>query len=190
MTIKRGLNKLIAVIIIFVGILLIEYLDLQNIEDEKLESFKFVRVVDGDTIIIEDEAGENTRVRLIGIDTPESVAQEAERNNEYGQMASDYLKDLLKDTDRVYLEYDISDDDQYDRTLAYVWLNDVDDTFDDSSIRESMLNAIIVENGYGIAKTYKPTVAHDFTLKELMYEAQSKKSGLWKYEGFIKLWQE
>ncbi|MBP5597382.1 MAG: thermonuclease family protein, partial [Pseudobutyrivibrio sp.] len=150
---------------------------------------KFVRTVDGDTIIVDDSTGANKRVRKIGIYTPESVAQEEERNNEYGIMASDYTKELLSKAGTIYLEYDIDSDDQYDRILAYVWLEDVDDTFNVENIKNSMVNAIIVENGYGIAKKYEPTVAHDDVLAELMAEANEENIGLWQYQGFRDLWK-
>ena len=158
-------------------------------EESNLDAVKFIRTVDGDTIIVEDASGEQKRVRMIGIDTPESVAQEEERNNEYGVMASDYTKKLLENTDKLYLEYDIDSDDQYDRILAYVWLEDVKDTFDEENIKNSMVNAIIVENGYGIAKTYHPTVAHDEFFHELMADADENNTGLWQYQGFRDLWK-
>ena len=160
-----------------------------NNQETNLDAVKFVRTVDGDTIIVEDSTGAHKRVRMIGIDTPESVAQEEERNNEYGVMASDYTKDLLSKAGTVYLEYDIDSDDQYDRVLAYVWLEDVDDTFNVENIKNSMVNAIIVENGYGIAKKYEPTVAHDDVLAELMAEANEENIGLWQYQGFRDLWK-
>lgn len=156
-------------------------------EESNLEAVKFIRTVDGDTIIVEDASGNQQRVRMIGIDTPESVAKE-ERNNEYGVMASDYTKQLFSDTDTVYLEYDIDDDDQYDRTLAYIWLQDVADTFDETNIEKYMVNAIIVKEGYGVAKRYEPTVAHDDTLQKLMNEARDDNTGLWQYQGFRELW--
>lgn len=158
-------------------------------DDSYLDKVKFVRAVDGDTIIVEDSGGSQNRVRLIGIDTPESVAAEEERNNEYGVMASDYTKELLSNIDTLYLEYDVDIDDQYDRILAYVWLDDVEDTFDEKTIEESMINAIIVKNGYGIAKRYEPTVAHDNTLQRLTKEANNANAGLWQYEGFRNLWK-
>ena len=164
------------------------YSNIEHYEEVNLDAVKFVRTVDGDTIIVEDEAGEQKRVRMIGIDTPESVAAEDERNNEYGVMASDYTKTLLADTEKLYLEYDVDDDDQYDRVLAYVWLEDVSDTFDEENIENSMVNAIIIKNGYGIAKRYEPTVAHDETLQSLMQEAREGNTGLWQYEGFRALW--
>ena len=157
-------------------------------ESNTLDEVKFVRVVDGDTIIVTDSAGENKRVRMIGIDTPESVAQEEERNNKYGVMASDYIKELLSNVDSLYLEYDIDSDDRYDRILAYVWLKDVDDTFNEENIENYMVNAIIIKNGYGVAKRYEPTVAHDEFLHDLMDKAAANDVGLWKFEGFRKLW--
>ena len=158
-------------------------------QESKLDAVKFIRTVDGDTIIVEDSNGEHKRVRMIGIDTPESVAQEQERNNEYGVMASDYTKELLSNAGTLYLEYDVDADDQYDRILAYVWLEDVDDTFNVENIKNSMVNAIIVENGYGIAKKYEPTVAHDDILAELMAEAEENNIGLWQYQEFRDLWK-
>lgn len=158
-------------------------------QESKLDAVKFIRTVDGDTIIVEDSNGEHKRVRMIGIDTPESVAQEEERNNEYGIMASDYTKELLSNAGTLYLEYDVDADDQYDRILAYVWLEDVDDTFNVENIKNSMVNAIIVENGYGIAKKYEPTVAHDDILAELMAEAEENNIGLWQYQEFRGLWK-
>lgn len=156
----------------------------------ELDAVKFIRCVDGDTIIVEDGSGQQKRVRMIGIDTPESVAKEEERNNEYGVMASEHTKELLKDVDTLYLEYDVDDDDQYDRILAYVWLEDVSDTFNEENIEKSMVNAIIVKDGFGVAKRYEPTVAHDSSLQALMEQAKSSKTGLWQYQGFVHLWQE
>ncbi len=190
----------IIIIAIMIGVGVPEYLNSQNVTDlnisdsynqeSKLDKVKFVRTVDGDTIIVTDENGEDKRVRMIGIDTQESVAAEEERNNEYGVMASDYTKKLLEDSGTLYLEYDIDADDQYDRILAYVWLDDVDDTFDEENIENSMVNAIIVKNGYGVAKRYEPTVSHDDSLQALMKNAMDNETGLWKYKGFRELWDK
>ena len=190
----------IILIAIMIGVGVPEYPNSQNVTDinisndtnsqeSNLDAVKFVRTVDGDTIIVENEAGEHKRVRMIGIDTPESVAKEEERNNEYGVMASDYTKELLSNADTLYLEYDVDSDDQYDRILAYVWLEDVKDTFDEEAIKESMVNAIIVKNGYGIGRRYEPTVAHDDILQRLTAEADKSNIGLWQYDGFRDLWK-
>lgn len=163
--------------------------NINSYEEANLDAVKFVRTVDGDTIIVEDAVGEQKRVRMVGIDTPESVAAEEERNNEYGVMASNYTKELLSNRDMLYLEYDVDNDDQYDRILAYVWLEDVSDTFDEENTENSMVNAIIVKNGYGVAKRYEPTVAHDEILQSLMNDAKVDNNGLWQYEGFRDLWK-
>ena len=54
------------------------------------------RVVDGDTIIVTNQAGSDLRVRLIGIDTPESVHPDANKNTAEGQLQSDLQKNNLK----------------------------------------------------------------------------------------------
>lgn len=66
--------------------------------------YEVVRVVDGDTVILNID-GKKTRVRLIGIDTPESVAMDERRNVKQGKTASEYTKQLLENK-KVRLEYD------------------------------------------------------------------------------------
>lgn len=104
------------------------------------------RVVDGDTLIVYID-GVRTRVRLIGINTPESVAPEEERNTEEGIIASDYVKTLMEDADyEVWLEYDNERYDQYDRTLAYVYID-----YDGEVV---MLERILLEEGYAETVRY------------------------------------
>lgn len=81
------------------------------------------RVVDGDTLIVHTPDGTRTRVRLTGINAPESVHPDENQNTEEGKDASQFMKELLADIDTVYLEYDVEEKDQYDRTLAYVWID-------------------------------------------------------------------
>ena len=80
------------------------------------------RVVDGDTLAVE-VSGDEERLRLIGVDTPESVA--TDRPNEcFGHEASEHLADLLPAGTPVRLERDVEARDRYDRLLAYVYLPD------------------------------------------------------------------
>ena len=113
---------------------------------------EFGRVVDGDTIIVYDKDGNKLRVRLTGINAPESVHPDEEMNTEEGKEASDFLKELLEDTEYVYLEYDVEQFDQYDRTLAYVWLDD-----DGEYI---MLNEIMLSEGYAEPVFIKPNLKY------------------------------
>ena len=108
-----------------------------------LHECEFERVVDGDTIIVHDKNGSRLRVRLTGINAPESVHPDEEMNTDEGRQASSYLKDLLSDTEYVYLEYDVEQFDQYDRTLAYVWIDTDPDSDEDTDY--VMLNELMLK---------------------------------------------
>lgn len=153
----------------------------------KLHKVNLVRVVDGDTIIVSENTADEIRVRLIGIDTPESVNPDESKNNEYGELASAYTKNLLENVSYVYLEYDSEETDTYGRTLAYVWLNDTENAFDTEEIKEDMLNAIIVENGYALAKEYPPNTMYANILEDLESEAKVSETGLWADAEFVQL---
>ncbi len=119
------------------------------------------RVVDGDTIVVR---GIGT-VRLIGIDTPETV--DPRKPVEYfGQEASIFLKRLVEGQ-TVRLEYDQQRTDRYNRTLAYVYL--ADGTF---------VNAEIVRQGYGHAYTAFPFKYLE-QFRTLQREAMNNNRGLW-----------
>lgn len=87
--------------------------------------FRVASVTDGDTIRVTIN-GQSTRVRLIGIDTPE-ITDPRHPAQCFGQEASRRAHELLDGT-QVWLEYDPSQSrhDRYGRTLAYVWLNETD----------------------------------------------------------------
>ena len=77
-----------------------------------------IRVVDGDTIVLDG----NERVRLIGVDTPET--QDPRKPVQYfGKEAYEFTKNLVEGK-KVRLEYDQNKKDKYDRTLAYIFLED------------------------------------------------------------------
>ena len=119
------------------------------------ESGSVVYIVDGDTLDVEVD-GEKMRIRLIGIDAPESVHPDESRNTEEGGNASAWLKNYLALGTEVWLERDVSNTDKYGRYLRYVWLCDPNE----GSPETNMLNAIIVANGYAQAKDYKPDVKY------------------------------
>ncbi len=99
-----------------------------QVDPDVLVPCEFERVVDGDTIIVHDPEGKRRRVRLTGINAPESVHEDESRNTDEGRAASAFMKDLMSDVEVVYLEYDVEEFDQYERTLAYVWI-DTGDTY-------------------------------------------------------------
>ena len=137
--------------------------------EESISEFQkatLMRVVDGDTIVVEID-GEEYKVRLIGINTPESVASEeylektGKENSQAGKDASEFTKEILKNTTTVYLEKDISETDKYGRLLRYVWLEIPTNADDLEEISTKMLNAILVKEGVANIATYEPDTAHE-----------------------------
>jgi micrococcal nuclease len=106
------------------------------------------RVIDGDTIKV-DIDGESLTVRMVGIDTPETVKPDSPVEC-FGPEASDFATGLLTDA-TVTLEIDESQGatDQYGRALAYVWRE-----LPDGSL--SMFNLEAVAGGYAEARQYGP----------------------------------
>lgn len=145
------------------------------------------RVIDGDTIVVNiDDSSQ--KIRFIGIDTPESVNPDESKNNIYGQMASDYTKELLKEVTTVYLTYDEEKTDQYGRTLAYVWFSDPD-SVSEKEVENQMLNAVLVKNGYAYNKVYMPNKKYADLFDGLRKNAQDSNMGLWQYPDFSALWE-
>ena len=103
--------------------------------------------IDGDTIEIRRGDGTVERVRLVGIDTPETGlgSQPLEC---YGPEASRFTADLLPGVGgTVYLEKDVEERDRYDRLLRWVWF--------EASGRPYLANEAIVRSGY--AERYRDT---------------------------------
>ena len=142
--------------------------DVSEETNTEFEQASLVRVVDGDTIVV-DLDGTDYKVRLIGVNTPESVAPEDYRteNTAEGKDASEYVKEYLADTSNVYLETDISNTDKYGRLLRYVWLEIPSDKNDLTEISTKMLNGVLVDKGIAEVATYDPDVEYEWTFEEL-----------------------
>ena len=143
-----------------------------------MKEVSFVRAVDGDTIVIEINGNEQ-KVRLIGVNTPESVHVDESKNNEYGEKASKYTKELLSKTQTLWLEYDEDRYDQYDRVLAYVWFTNSTENM------RNMLNMKLVTAGYAEDVVYQPNDKYAKQFAEACDKAKSDGVGLWKYEEFL-----
>lgn len=113
--------------------------------------YDVIRVVDGDTIVV-NYNGIEEKVRFIGIDTPESVHPDNNKNTEEGKKAAEYTTSLLNNK-AVRLEFDVQQRDKYGRLLAYVYLDNV------------MVNKTLLEEGLAEIATYPPNVKYvdDFT---------------------------
>lgn len=154
------------------------YLENQKVND--LEVATVERVVDGDTIEVKID-GEKFKVRLIGVDTPETK-HPRKPVEPYGKEASEYTKKKL-DGKKVYLEKDVSDNDRYGRLLRYVWLKKPDK---DKKLTEEMLkdnfNLTLVKEGYGKSSTFPPDVKYAEIIKEYQREAVKENKGMWNYK--------
>lgn len=118
-------------------------------------------VIDGDTIRL--STGE--KVRYIGVDTPETVDPNKEVQC-YGGEASIVNEQLVLGK-MVVLEKDLSETDRYGRLLRYVWLDGM------------MVNQYLVQEGYAVAKQYKPDTKYHQFFEQAQAEAQVQKKGLW-----------
>ena len=112
-------------------------------------------VVDGDTIIaFNPDTSSEYKIRMILVDTPESVASEdyqkasGKSNSIYGQMASDYTKSKLTQGMEVYVTNDSVLIDKYERRLCYVWKELPFDIDSEQEIREKCYNAELLSQGY------------------------------------------
>ena len=119
----------------------------QQSSNSTLEPASIVRVVDGDTFVASVN-GTEEKIRLIGVDTPESVHPDKSKNTEAGEEASEYTKSMLQPGTKVWLEADSQDEDKYNRKLRYVWLQEPTDSNDKEEAKSKMFNAILVENGW------------------------------------------
>ena len=122
------------------------------------------RVVDGDTAEA-DFRGRTLTVRLIGIDTPESVAPDQPIQC-FALRASAYTTERLEGA-RVRLQFDLERIDPFGRTLAYVWLGD------------ELFNETLVREGYAFVTTYPPNVRYVERLRAAQREARSALRGVW-----------
>jgi len=121
----------------------------------ELVSGRVVRVMDGDTyeLLLEDKT--TVRIRMDGIDAPETAMP-------YYRAATDYLKELTRDQ---IVSVSLSNKDQYGRVVSYSWLSD------GRELGKEMIRA-------GLAWHYKQYNS-DKELAALEIEARDAKRGLW-----------
>ncbi len=134
------------------------------------KTFQVVRVVDGDTLDIDSPDGQQktTRIRLWGVDTPETRHPQKQEMH-YGPEASAFTREMtLHQQVRILLEPYQQTRGKYGRLLAYVFLPD-----------GSMLNERLLTQGYGYAD---PRFQHIYQQRfaQLHKQAQQAQRGLWQ----------
>ncbi|MCM3130139.1 MULTISPECIES: thermonuclease family protein [unclassified Paenibacillus] len=130
-----------------------------------------IEVIDGDTLHVEVE-GREEKVRLLLIDTPETVHPQKEVQP-FGKDASNFVKKQTNKGD-IELELDVSERDKYGRLLAYVWVND------------KMLNEQLLEYGLArVAYIYPPNTKYVDQFEEIQKTAQKASKGIWSIENYV-----
>ncbi|TLD95398.1 thermonuclease family protein [Helicobacter jaachi] len=112
-----------------------------------------IKVADGDTLTLQNNENQKIKIRLYGIDAPES-------KQSYGKEAKDFLLTLcpLKSQAQVMLK----DTDKYQRIVGIVFCNDID------------VNAQLVKNGYAWAYD-----GYSLAYKHYEIQAKLESKGLW-----------
>lgn len=177
---EANLNKKILLLVISILCVLISsYTSTNNLKKEKNNNdlslkkipANVVRVVDGDTINVrfkqELDDGNIYKVRLIGIDTPESKHIDKSKNTKEGQIAYEYTKKMLEGKD-IILEFDIAPKDKYGRFLAYVYLEN------------ELYNKHLLDIGYAKIMTIQPNSKYVEIFKKAQKEARENNRGFWK----------
>jgi micrococcal nuclease len=161
---KRSMKKIIT------GVIAITVAAITFMMPQTMEASDGVvtRVVDGDTIVIQID-GIEEKVRLIGVDTPESVHPDESRNVEYGKIASDYTEQMLLNRE-VEIELDVGERDRYGRILAYVYLDG------------KMFNELLLAEGHAKVSTVPPNVKYADRFVAIQNQARESKKGVWAYE--------
>lgn len=166
----RRINfSILAVLLLIAGVSI--YAQISDLMSYPVEDFsedttyKVLKVVDGDTVNI-DYKGKNTSVRLIGVDTPETV-HPSKPVEAYGKEASNFTRNLLIG-ESVYLRFDVEQTDRYGRLLAYLY-RAPDGLF---------VNLEIVRQGYGHAYTRFP-FKHMELFRHYGTKAREAKKGLY-----------
>jgi micrococcal nuclease len=120
------------------------------------------RISDGDTF----RCADGRRVRLIGIDSPETEQEP------YGEAARQALGQRIPLHTVVRLETDVAPLDRYGRVLAYVWVG------------ARLINETMVHDGWALLYTVPPNVRYVERLAQAQTWARANGAGLWSQGGF------
>lgn len=149
--------------------------NVQNNENKEIEFQEayVTKIIDGDTIGVTID-GKYYKVRFIGINCPE-YTKEIEP---YGKEATEYTNEKLYNK-TIYLQKDVTDTDDYDRLLRYIWLEKVDE-INEETVKKSLFNYELVVNGLANSNYYKPNITLQDYLEQAEIYAKRHKIGMWE----------
>lgn len=137
-------------------------------ENSDKNDFYFVnKVIDGDTFWVNSQKSGGFKIRLIGVDAPESRNVFKKKKHPYGHTSKKFLIELIQNN-HVRLEFDVDSLDQYGRTLAYAYLENGE-----------MVNEILVKTGNGQILTIAPNVKYESLFLTAQRYARKNSLGLW-----------
>ncbi len=140
---------------------------------KELIDVKFNKCIDGDTVNLIIN-GKKKRVRLLAIDTPESVTPD-KPVEKYGKEASDYTCNLVKNAKILQIEYDKNSDkvDKYDRPLVYLYADNL------------MVQKELIKKGYAKVAYLYSEYKYTEQFKSLEAKAKEEKKGIWSEDNII-----
>lgn len=140
---------------------------------------KVTRVIDGDTAHVRFSDGREEKVRFIGVDAPE-INHPTKGLEPFGPEAEAFARSTLENK-QIWLEFDIGERDQYDRLLAYLWM-ELPTDYSDGELREFQFNARLLLEGYAVQVIFEPNVKYVDYFARYEKEARRAKRGLWGIE--------
>lgn len=145
----------------------------ESVQEEELIPVQLYRVVDGDTVHVIDGNNDTLNLRLLLIDTPETVHPN-EPVQPYGPEATERLTNLLNEADQLFIEYDDGDkQDHYGRELVYLYADDV-------SVHEVLLEEGLARVGF----IYEQQRYLDEFRAAEQY-AKDEGHGIWSIPGYV-----
>ena len=127
-----------------------------------LELRRVLEVTDGDTLVVEGIGS----VRILGIDTPETMHPDMDGPQPFGQEASEALRELVEGK-RVRLEPDVEPNDHYGRALRHVWVG------------RSLVAERLAEKGLAHSLILPPNLGHEVRIRDAVARARTRRRGLW-----------
>ena len=141
----------------------ISFLFIVNVDAQKLV-VTLDKCVDGDTAWFYLD-NEEIKARFLAIDTPESTT----KKEAFGKEASDFTCNLLKNANKIEIEYDDNSDklDKYDRHLVWVFVDD------------NLLQDLIIKNGLGEVEYLYGDYKYTSILEASEILAKTNRVGMW-----------
>lgn len=144
--------------------------DIPEAHSKPETKFKVVTVIDGDTYMLCTPQDTTFKVRVLGVDAPESHKSEKKDIEYYGAEAMEYAKQMLLKK-YVRIEYDALPLDQFNRHLVYIYQED-----------NSLWNEQMLLNGYARLVAIRPNLKYHSKLQKAESIAREKRIGLWQKE--------